>query len=493
LAVPARSAEDIARSERIINDFTLWWGIDKGVNDYSRVLRAPGTENIKYDPPRMCLIELSDNGARYSLDELEAMIPEEYRSPQYSSRSSSSHSGKGTGEEHRNGGDPLATPEVPLGPNSNRHPRGTSVVGHYASHRTSSGRPVSEEWVKRQAELWFENSENCTDPLHLSDDPKEIKEWDRLVSDICKKEKIKASENGCGAEGGIVPSSHRPQYTSWDDLRDDHTSSSSIEATTPTRGGAVSLFELPPPGPTQWFVKGIFESGLPVGFYGMSGALKTYMTIHLILSLLDSDTHDWYGYEIPTMENILFVDYELKQDVIHRRVLKVLKGMEIAQGKEIPSQRLGNLHYYDGKKATSRDESVDAALRIGKGNSVELVVVDSFGFAMGGDQEKQEAVTAFQIKLQRFLSEGMELFITDHPPRPVKGENIKDKDPFGSVYKKNWMRGLQQLRRTPESRGANYAEIIVDTKKVSDGKEEPPFTVRVDFFEDAVTFRRKEL
>jgi hypothetical protein len=86
----------------------------------------------------------------------------------------------------------------------------------------------------------------------------------------------------------------------------------------------------------------------------------------------------------------------------------------------------------------------------------------------------------------------MELFITDHPPRPVKGENIKDKDPFGSVYKKNWMRGLQQLRRTPESRGADYAEIIVDTKKVSDGKEEPPFTVRVDFFEDAVTFRRKE-
>jgi RecA-family ATPase len=219
--------------------------------------------------------------------------------------------------------------------------------------------------------------------------------------------------NGSGSEGGIVSSSHRPQNTSWDDLRDDHTSSSSIEATTPTGGSAVALFELPPPGPTQWFVKGIFESGLPVGFYGMSGALKTYMTIHLILSLLDPDTHDWYGYEIPTMENILFVDYELRQDVIHRRALKVLKGMEKAEGRDIPSQRLGNLHYYDGKKATSRDESVDEALRIAKGNSDELVVVDSFGFAMGGDQEKQEAVTAFQIKLERFLNEGMELFITD--------------------------------------------------------------------------------
>jgi hypothetical protein len=200
LEEPARSAEDMARSEYIINAFTLWWGIDKGVKDYSRVLRAPGTPNIKYDPPRMCLIEQCDSGARYSLDELEAMIPEEYRSPQFSSSSAGSGSSAGDGASISTGGDPLATPEVPLGPNSNRHLRATSVVGHYASHRTSSGRPVSEEWVKRQAELWMENSENCTAPLHLSDDPKEIKEWERLVSDICKKEKekmkTKASENG---------------------------------------------------------------------------------------------------------------------------------------------------------------------------------------------------------------------------------------------------------------------------------------------------------
>ena len=494
LVDPVTSTEGKALAEKIMSGMCEWWHTDQ-VKDYSRILRVPGTLNVKpeYETPRECFIEQSDNGARYSLDELEAMIPSEYRSPQYSSSSSAgSGSSAGVRASISTGGDLLATPEVPLGPNSNRHLKGTSVVGHYASHRTSSGRPVSEEWVKRQAEMWFENPNNCSAPLHLSEDPKEIKEWDRLVSDIYKKEKekIKASENGSGAEGGIVPSSHRPLYMS----RDDETSSLSIEATTPTSSGvgAVSLFELPPPGPTQWFVKGIYESGLPAGFYGMSGSLKTYMVICLILCLLDPDTHDWFGYEIPTMKNILFVDYEMKQDVIHRRVLKVLKGMEIVQGREIPLKRLGNLHYYDGKKATSRDESVDEALRFGKDRKCELVVIDSFGFAMGGDQEKQEAVTAFQTKLERFLNEGLELFITDHPPRPVKGENIKDKDPFGSIYKKNWIRGLQQLRRTPESRGTDHAVIIVDTKKVSDGKEEPPFAVRVDFLEDALLIRPKD-
>jgi hypothetical protein len=499
LVDPVTSTEGKALAEKIMAGMCQWWQTDK-VKDYSRILRVPGTLNVKpeYETPRECFIEQSDNGARYSLDELEAMLPEEYRSPQYSS-SSRSHSGKGAGGEHRNGsaltgGDPLATPEVPLTADSARHTKGLEVIGSLCSLRTPKGDQIPLEKVKLLGEGWFEKPENCSAPLHLSEDPKETKEWDRLVLDIYNKEqekmKAKASENG--HQGAIVPSSHRPQYMSWDDPRDEPTSIISIEATTPTGGGGVSLFELPPPGPTQWFVKGIFESGLPMGFYGMSGALKTYMAIHLILSLLDPDTHDWYGYEIPTMENILFVDYELRQDVIHRRALKVLKGMEIAQGRDIPLQRLGNFHYYDGKKATSRDESVDEALRIAKGNSDDLVVVDSFGFAMGGKQEDQEAVTAFQIKLERFLNEGMELFITDHPPRPVKRENIKDKDPFGSVYKKNWMRGLQQLRRTPESRGADYAEIILDTKKVSDGKEEPPFTVRVDFLEDAVTFREKE-
>ena len=62
--------------------------------------------------------------------------------------------------------------------------------------------------MKRQAELWLENPENCTDPLHLSDDPKEIKEWDRLVSDIYKKEqekmKTKAIENGRGSPGAAA-------------------------------------------------------------------------------------------------------------------------------------------------------------------------------------------------------------------------------------------------------------------------------------------------
>jgi hypothetical protein len=209
LSAPVTSTEDKAFAEKIMAGMCEWWQTDK-VKDYSRILRVPGTLNVKpeYETPRECFIEQTDNGRRYSLNEVWAMVPEEYRSPQYSSRSSSSHSGKGAGEEHRNGGDPLASPEVPLTADSARHTTALEVIGSLCSLRTPKGDLIPFEKVKLLGELWFENPNNCSTPLHLSENPKEIKEWDRLVSDIYNKEqekmKAKASENGHGSTGAAA-------------------------------------------------------------------------------------------------------------------------------------------------------------------------------------------------------------------------------------------------------------------------------------------------
>jgi hypothetical protein len=84
LVNPITSIEDKNFAEKIMAGMCEWWQTDK-VKDYSRILRVPGTLNVKYDPPRECFIEQPDNGARYSLDQLWAMIPEKYRTPQKSS------------------------------------------------------------------------------------------------------------------------------------------------------------------------------------------------------------------------------------------------------------------------------------------------------------------------------------------------------------------------------------------------------------------------
>ncbi len=268
-----------------------------------------------------------------------------------------------------------------------------------------------------------------------------------------------------------------PLYMSWDLYQGP--SNNWLEAT--------NLLELSDPGPTKWVVRGLFPSKLPFGYYGASGSIKTYLAIHLALCLLDPDTEDYFGFKIPTLKSILFIDYELDKETILRRVHKVLRGM----GMDTFSS-LGGFLYYNGKKAPSRDESLLGALQICKDNYIEMAMVDSFGFAMGGDQESQNAVMEFQRRLEVFNNEGIELFMTDHPPRPIKGEKIKDKDVFGSVYKRAWMRGLVQIRRTEESKGKDYADIVVDAKKVSEGQEQPEFTIRAVFDNEynTVTFNR---
>lgn len=97
-------------------------------------------------------------------------------------------------------GRPLDPPDLPLGVGDGRHLKATRVIGYFASLKTKGGWPLPVDEVRRNSEMWFENPNNCSARLHLSDDPKEIKEWNRLVFDIYTSEqekmKTKASENG---------------------------------------------------------------------------------------------------------------------------------------------------------------------------------------------------------------------------------------------------------------------------------------------------------
>ena len=50
-------------------------GGDLNACDASRILRIPGTVNIKYDPPRACQLTVSDNFA-YNIDSFLEILPE---------------------------------------------------------------------------------------------------------------------------------------------------------------------------------------------------------------------------------------------------------------------------------------------------------------------------------------------------------------------------------------------------------------------------------
>jgi AAA domain len=479
LSVPVTNTEDKGFAEKIMSAMCEWWQTDK-VKDYSRILRVPGTQNVKpeYETPRECFIEQSDNGARYSLDELWRMVPEKYTSLQYSS-SSSAGSGSSAGDRASisTGGDPLATPEVPLGPNSNRHLRGTSVVGHYASHRTSSGRPVSEEWVKRQAELWFENPENCTEPLHLSDDPKEIKEWDRLVSDICRKEKEKMKTKA--SENGLDPLTHSPPISTMGVSVGESLTTSTVASNKGFEG--FRFTGKPEPPQREWVVHNFIPDDYPSTWYGAGGVLKSFLAMHLGLSVASPSIKSWMGHKIATGP-ILYVDLELDHTEQLRRAKRLSRGLGL---KDVPEDFI-YLPMWDKRVSFETvDDLLGESKRLSILHGVKLMILDSVGLVLEGDQNTSKDVLAYVRMIKHhFAAAGIPVLQIDHQGKIIKGENYKDKTEQGNSFKRWMTRSSSQL--APITNGENEVVVSFTHGKANFGPLVPPFYVKIQFKGSAV-------
>ncbi|MCA1738400.1 MAG: primase alpha helix C-terminal domain-containing protein [Actinobacteria bacterium] len=75
LKEPAEGAEELARAELAMRH--LAEGLEGDfVHDRARILRVPGTFNLKHGEPRLVKMESCDSALRYGLEELEKMVEE---------------------------------------------------------------------------------------------------------------------------------------------------------------------------------------------------------------------------------------------------------------------------------------------------------------------------------------------------------------------------------------------------------------------------------
>lgn len=89
--------------------------------------------------------------------------------------------------------------------------------------------------------------------------------------------------NGQGSQGP-----RGPYYKSKDPFRDPSETNSEV----------CDLLSMKDPGPIRWIVDNLFPRGLPCGFYGASGSLKSYLALLLGLHLLDQKQEYWMGHKI---------------------------------------------------------------------------------------------------------------------------------------------------------------------------------------------------
>jgi AAA domain len=464
------STEDKARAEKIMAGMCEWWQTDK-VKDYSRVLRVPGTLNVKYDPPRECFMQQSDNGSRYTLDELWEMVPEEYHTPQ------NSVSPGPNGSHPPKEGRPLDPPDRPLGVGDGRHLKATRVIGYFASLKTKGGWPLPADEVKRNSEMWFENPNNCSAPLHLSDDPKEIKEWERLVSDICKKEKEKMKTKA--SENGLDPLTHSPPISTMGvSVGESHTTSTVAS----NKGFEGFRFTgEPEPPQREWVVDDLIPDDYPSTWYGAGGVLKSYLAMYLGLSVASPSIKLWMGHEIATGP-VLYVDLELDHTEQLRRAKRLSRGLGL---KDVPEDFIYLPMWDERVSFETVDDLLGEAKRLCKLHGVKLMILDSVGLVLEGDQNTSKDVLAYVRMIKHhFAAAGIPVLQIDHQGKIIKGENYKDKTEQGNSFKRWMTRSSFQL--APITNGENEVVVSFTHGKANFGPLVPPFHVKIQFKGSAV-------
>lgn len=115
--------------------------------------------------------------------------------------------------------------------------------------------------------------------------------------------------------------------------------------------------------------------------------------------------------------------------------------------------------------------------------SAALVVIDSAGYAIGGDSEKASDVLAYTRALRAL---GTTVLTIDHI---VKGDS-KGKA-FGSVYKFNEVRQAFELERSQEE-GSNESIIRVKCRKANKGGWPPEVFLKAVFEEGSIHYERTD-
>ena len=193
----------------------------------------------------------------------------------------------------------------------------------------------------------------------------------------------------------------------------------------------ISLASRQRPGPRVFRVDGLIPEGWPILLYGDSGHGKSYIaaTIGQCVALGDP----FLG--LSTIQGkVLYLDWELDEDEQTRRAY------EIAEGLGLSAPPVG----FDYQRMESPFTDVLPEFKPAIENAgYALVIIDSFGLACGGSSEESRMVIPL---LGAVRSLKCTVLIIDHQSRILAGQKYRDKDAFGSIFKRHYTRSGIQIQ-----------------------------------------------
>lgn len=228
------------------------------------------------------------------------------------------------------------------------------------------------------------------------------------------------------------------------------------------------------PDPVAWVVKDLIPAKYPSTFFGAGGDGKSFLGLDLAQHVAAG--RDWLGYTV-NQSRVVFLDFELDRAVQGARAYDLAAGM----GLDAPPDDLLYLSALEMNTHTAFTTTLD----ICRDQDIGLVIVDSIGPAMQGDAESSADVIGFMDRyIKPLKAAGVAVLMIDHQAKVIKGENAKDKLPFGSVYKTNLSRSIIQVRGRWDE---NVLNAQLRHVKTNFGPKQDDFEARLTFHKNKIT------
>jgi hypothetical protein len=185
----------------------------------------------------------------------------------------------------------------------------------------------------------------------------------------------------------------------------------------------VDLSSISEPGPMQWVVEGLIPENFITILYGNSGLGKSYLCLHLALSVLLGRP---FMNRLVRQGNVLWLDFEQNEEEASRRLWKCSRGM----GLTTPPK---GFLYYKPTRPLGSPELSDEILAGLNGKDVSLVVIDSLSIgASGSDVSEHRDV----VRLLKSIESWGTVIAIDHITKAAASGNQSQASIFGSAFKR---------------------------------------------------------
>ena len=223
--------------------------------------------------------------------------------------------------------------------------------------------------------------------------------------------------------------------------------------------------------PPLWLIDRFLRLNAPNSIYGDGGVGKS--TLAALLGGAVSAGYEVAGFAPAYSGGVLWLDWESDQWDADDTIKQLRRGQEM----DWP-----DFHYC--REAQPITQTFKQHARTVAQEKIALVVIDSVGYAMGGDPESASDTLRFTSAVRALNTT---VLLIDHVRKGDSGGKA-----FGSAYKFNEVRAGYEIVRFQQP-GEAVSHLGIYQRKSNKGGFVPPFGLRVEFGEGFIRYERETI